>query len=300
MASRSDAQGSPEGHSRLEESEKHDRYQSSVLNAVGDHAQVIDPEIEARVVRKIDLFLMPAMVIGYGLVYYDKIKEAVLDPKVWLVALTMASGYTVNGAVSGFGPLIVSTFGYSALDSILFQFPLGAICAVGIPLTGCLCSKYRNIRIITLIVCTLPVIAGFVTIWKSDWGVRPVAPVVGYSLIGFFGPVVSLTVTLGAGNVAGETKKSFMASAVFVAYCVGNIVGPQLVRSETKAQHYPELWTGLIICYCITIVSASALYVLLWKENKRRDSLDLDESERDRFAFKDLTDKENLHFRYVL
>ncbi|KAJ0311624.1 hypothetical protein Brms1b_008215 [Colletotrichum noveboracense] len=510
MASHTDAQERLEGHSRLEESEKHDSHQSSVLEAVGDHAQVVDPEIEARVVRKIDFFLMPAMVIGYGLVYYDKailgsaalfgmtgdlqlsiiensvtppktdttrlswatsifyfgqligsypmtyllqrfntrwtlgpvvmiwaiicaatagvtswqgllvqrffleqalrqswwfsgtgwftiigsalnygfaqikggalapwqyiyvlaggltflfgiwcfflpnspltawflkpeertvaverlrrgqtgvknqtikgsqIKEAVLDPKVWLVALTMASGYTVNGAVSGFGPLIVSTFGYSALDSILFQFPLGAICAVGIPLTGWLCSKYRNIRIITLIVCTLPVIAGFFTIWKSEWGVRPVAPVVGYSLIGFFGPVVSLTVTLGAGNVAGETKKSFMASAVFVAYCVGNIVGPQLVRSETKAQHYPELWTGLIIwyavfkvppmdkwltnncSYCITIVSASALYVLLWKENKRRDSLDLDESERDRLAFKDLTDKGNLHFRYVL
>ncbi|KAF4838546.1 putative transporter [Colletotrichum tropicale] len=209
-----------------------------------------------------------------------QIKEAVLDPKVWLVALTMASGYTVNASSS--------------------KFPLGAICAIGIPLTGWLCSKYRNIRIITLIVCTLPVIAGFVIIWKSEWGVRPVAPVVGYSLIGYFGPVVSLIVTLGAGNVAGETKKSFMASAVFVAYCVGNIVGPQLVRSETKAQHYPELWTGLIICYCITIVSASALYVLLWKENKRRDSLDLDESERDRLAFKDLTDKENLHFRYVL
>ena len=55
-----------------------------------------------------------------------QIKEAVLDVKVWLVALMMASAYvsssfattladisryTVNGAVSGFGPLIVSTFG---------------------------------------------------------------------------------------------------------------------------------------------------------------------------------------------
>ncbi|KZL65205.1 MFS transporter [Colletotrichum tofieldiae] len=229
-----------------------------------------------------------------------QIREALLDVKVWLVALTMASGYMVNGAVSGFGPLIVSTFGYSALDSILFQFPLGAICAVGIPLAGWVCSKYRNIRIPVLIGCTLPVIAGFVIIWKSDWGHRPVAPVVGYSLIGFFGPVVSLTVTLGAGNVAGETKKSFMASAVFVAYCVGNIVGPQLVKSETKEKHYPELWTGLIICYCITILSSSALYFILWKENKRRDALGLDESERDRLAFKDLTDKENEHFRYVL
>ncbi|KAF6806736.1 allantoate permease [Colletotrichum sojae] len=229
-----------------------------------------------------------------------QIKEALMDPTVWLVSLTMAAGYTVNGAVSGFGPLIVATFGFSSLEAILFQFPLGAVCAVGIPLSGWLASRYRNVRIPILLSCCLPAIAGFAIIWKSQWGYRPAAPVVGYSLIGFFGPVVSLTVTLGAANVAGETKKSFMASAVFVAYCVGNIVGPQMVRSQTKEQHYPALWTGLIICYVIVMICASLLYFLLYKENKRRSLLDLDESEKDRLAFKDLTDKENQHFRYAL
>ncbi|BDD63055.1 hypothetical protein MPDQ_003658 [Monascus purpureus] len=229
----------------------------------------------------------------------SQIKEAIFDIKLWLVAVTMAAAYTVNGAVSGFGPLIVSTFGYSSLESILFQFPLGAISGVGIVLTGWLCSRYRNIRIITLLLCCLPVIAGFAIIWKSSWGYQPAAPVAGYSITGFFGPVVGLTVTLGASNVAGETKKSFMASAVFVAYCVGNIIGPQLVRSQTKDQHYPELWTGLIICYCITMLTASILWVLLSLENKRRDKLELNEEERNRLAFKDLTDKENPYFRYV-
>ncbi|KAL4971656.1 major facilitator superfamily domain-containing protein [Aspergillus desertorum] len=180
-----------------------------------------------------------------------QLKEAVLDVKIWLVALTMAAAYTVNGAVSGFGPLIVSTFGYSSLESILFQFPLGGLSAFGIIGTGWLCSRYRNIRVLSLILCCLPVIAGFVMIWKSSWGHRPVTPVAGYSLIGFFGPVVGLTISLGASNVAGETKKSFMASAVFVAYCVGNIVGPQLIHSQQKAAHYPDLWTGLIIWYVV-------------------------------------------------
>lgn len=151
--------------------------------------------------------------------------------------------------MTGFGPLIVSTFGFSTLESILFQFPLGGIVSIGIPVAGWLCSRYQNIRIPVLIACTLPVIAGSVIIWKSEWGHRPAVPVVGYSLIGFFGPVVSLTIALGAGNVAGETKKSFMASAVFVSYCVGNIVGPLMVKSETKGEHYPGLWTGLIVWY---------------------------------------------------
>jgi hypothetical protein len=34
------------------------------LEALGEEARPIDPEVERRVLRKIDLFLMPAMVIG--------------------------------------------------------------------------------------------------------------------------------------------------------------------------------------------------------------------------------------------
>lgn len=149
--------------------------------------------------------------------------------------------------MSGFGPLIVSTFGYSTLDAILFQFPLGGICLIFILLAGYVTSRIPNLRIPLIILFCLPVIAGCAIIWKSSWGHRPAAPVVGYTIIGFFGPVVSLIISVGMANVAGATKKSFMAAAIFVAYCVGNIVGPQLVKSQTKSKHYPELWLGLII-----------------------------------------------------
>jgi len=182
----------------------------------------------------------------------SQVREAMTDVKVYLVALMMASAYTVNGAVSGFGPLIVSTFGYSTLESILFQFPLGGICLIFILLTGYLASRIPNIRIILLIICCFPVIAGMAIIWKSTWSHRAAAPVVGYSIIGFFGPVVGLIISVGMANVAGATKKSCMAAAIFVAYCVGNIVGPQLIKSQTKNRHYPELWLGLIIWYAFS------------------------------------------------
>ncbi|GMF91390.1 unnamed protein product [Aspergillus oryzae] len=221
---------------------------------------------------------------------WDHIKESFLDLKL----------YTINGAISGFGPLIVSTFGFNTLDSILFQFPVGGVCVIFIPLCGYISSRIPNTRIPMLVACCLPVIAGCVIIWKSEWGYQPAAPVVGYALTGFFGPVVSLIITLGASNVAGATKKTIMAATVFVAYTVGNIIGPQLVNSKTVGQHYPELWTGMVICYCITIAAAVALYLVLWRENRRRDQMDLDESQRDKLAFHDLTDKQNPFFRYVL
>ncbi|KAM0216973.1 hypothetical protein ACHAPQ_011782 [Fusarium lateritium] len=48
---------------------------NSTLDIVGEEARPIDLEVNRRVLRKIDLFLMPAMVVGYGLVYYDKVSK---------------------------------------------------------------------------------------------------------------------------------------------------------------------------------------------------------------------------------
>lgn len=46
--------------------------QDDALAVVGPTPHALDPVVTARVVRKIDLFLMPLMVVGYGLVYCDK------------------------------------------------------------------------------------------------------------------------------------------------------------------------------------------------------------------------------------
>ena len=184
----------------------------------------------------------------------SQIREAALDIKIWLVALMMAAAYTVNGAVSGFGPLIVSTFGYvskslvarvfadecgswSTLDSILLQFPLGGVCFIFILITGYLSSRIPNIRLVLLILCCLPVIGGCAMIWRSSWTHRAATPVAGYTIIGFFGPVVSLIISIGMANVAGATKKSCTAAAIFVAYCVGNVCYGHIVY---------DIWKGLI------------------------------------------------------
>ena len=42
---------------------------------VADHAQHFDRATERRVLRKIDLYLIPWMWLGYGFVYYDKVRR---------------------------------------------------------------------------------------------------------------------------------------------------------------------------------------------------------------------------------
>lgn len=41
---------------------------------VSTHAQAFDQATERRVLRKIDTYLMPWMWLGYGFVYYDKVR----------------------------------------------------------------------------------------------------------------------------------------------------------------------------------------------------------------------------------
>lgn len=103
---------------------------------------------------------------------------------------------------------------------------------------------------------------------------------------------------------------------------VSQIIGPQLIKTQTIKRHYPELWLGLIIwsvelnprephqrvdsradldnSYCIVIILAVCLYFVLRRENSKRTATDLNEDERDRLAFLDLTDRKNPYFRYVL
>jgi hypothetical protein len=60
---------------------------------------------------------------------------------------------------------------------------------------------------------------------------------------------------------------------------------------------FPANWC---VSYCITIAAAVALYLVLWRENLRRACLPLNDVERDKLAFKDLTDVENTYFTYRL
>jgi len=90
---------------------------------------------------------------------------------------------------------------------------------------------------------------------------------------------------------------------VFIAYCLGNIVGPQLFF-EDEAPSYPSGFLSMIICFGAALVLSIALrFYLIW-ENKRRDNktgavVDLAEDQIGVMNLADATDKEIASFRYV-
>ncbi|CAE6472124.1 unnamed protein product [Rhizoctonia solani] len=243
--------------------------------------------------------------------------EAIMDIKIWILMLMGAALYVTNGGVTAFGAQIVKSFGYSSLKTILMLTPGGATTAVSIYITGWIVTRWKNSRTLLIPITCMPVMVGAIIIWKYDWSHR--GPLlVGYYLLAIFGAPYVLLLSLSTANVAGHTKKTFSAAAIFIGYNVGNIVAPYLIDTTTRAQHYPKAWISIIVVMVFSSIASLVLRAMYIAENKKRDSItrpevkysgynDEKHDERERqndreaegAAWSDLTDKQNPYFRYV-
>lgn len=58
---------------------------------------------------------------------------------------------------------------------------------------------------------------------------------------------------------------------MFIAYCGGNVIGPQLFFADEAGKNYPSAFLAIIIClsYCLILVVVFRYCLIM--ENKRRD-----------------------------
>lgn len=101
-------------------------------------------------------------------------------------------------------------------------------------------------------------------------------------------------------NTAGHSKKTTVNAMDYVAYAVGNIIGPQTFISD-QAPKYTGAVIAMLLCYAVSIVLALAYGMACKWENKQRDKSRSVESDFNEHAadFLDLTDKQNSSFRYT-
>lgn len=69
-----------------------------------------------------------------------QIREALLDPKTWLLMVTGACYGILNGGVANFGSALIKGFGFSPLRTSLMQAPGGAFELVFVILFGYLAT----------------------------------------------------------------------------------------------------------------------------------------------------------------
>ncbi|KAE9373049.1 MFS allantoate transporter-like protein [Stipitochalara longipes BDJ] len=228
-----------------------------------------------------------------------QLKEALLDPMTWAFTFFALVADIPNGGISNFFSQLIVSFGYTADQSLLYGTPGGAIEVVSLIVCGFLGDRYGN-RVLfgmsgmiismigmLLIVC-LPLsnnsgrLAGYYLTQASPTG---------------FVALLSLI----SSNVAGYTKKTTVGALYLIAYCAGNIIGPQTFRPKDKPRYTPAEIT-ILCCWGVCVLDLGFIAWYYRRMNRRNEARRMEPgyAKLDKQEFLDLTDRENPEFVYTL
>jgi hypothetical protein len=106
-----------------------------------------------------------------------------------------------------------------------------------------------------------------------------------------------------SANTSGYTKRVMRNALTLIAFCIGNLIGPQMFASS-DAPNYTQAKIALIATMSGVVLLAIFLRQLVASENAKRDEEQAqsptdEASDPDLLAFSDHTDIQNRQFRYL-
>ncbi|EFX00679.1 major facilitator superfamily transporter [Grosmannia clavigera kw1407] len=233
---------------------------------------------------------------------WSQMREAFLDPQVWLLFLFTLLNEVINGGIANFGKLIIKGLVHDALRTTALGIPLGAFQIVWILSGTYIASRFRNVRTFVMMAYLVPTIIGVALMWKLDRHHQKVGVLFGYYISGAYVASLVVTLQMPAANLAGYTKRTTGTAIVFAAYCIGNVIGPHAFL-DSEAPIYQTGCKVCMACAICQVVVAVCLRVLLVWRNKQKDvaqgAVALDDPVVDELT-NDITDFENPRFRYML
>lgn len=229
-----------------------------------------------------------------------QVRECLLDPKTWLLALFSLSQNIPNGGLVTFSAIIVTGLGYSPLITTVLGIPTGVLATVWQIILGFIAANIPNSRCVIIAISNLVPMVCAILMWKLPRDNQNGLLAAYYVFYTYWAPYV-LSTSLPMANTSGHSKKLTMNAIFFLAYCIGNIIGPQVFREE-DAPFYSKGYEGLLACLVVAIASIACYGLLCRWENHRRDEKDGPQANAEASessAFSDLTDQEKRAFRYT-
>ncbi|KAH3675868.1 hypothetical protein WICMUC_002438 [Wickerhamomyces mucosus] len=205
--------------------------------------------------------------IAQKTVKYYQIKECLLDPISWLIALIIFFLMISNNLMFQSNILYLS-LGISNLGSTLINVAGGGF-AIIVQTSGALYTYYYdNTIFVTSIVSIIPALAGGIAMVTIPWD-NKLALVAMLVMIGnTFGLAFINVIGWSSSSCSGQTKKYYRNVLTFIFYSVSNIISPQIWKGNQGTRYYPA-WIVQIIC---SFVIAPILIFIVWFILKKRNN----------------------------
>ncbi|KAL1979619.1 hypothetical protein VTN96DRAFT_5441 [Rasamsonia emersonii] len=232
-----------------------------------------------------------------------QIWEAFTDYKLYFFFILGVVCNIPNGGISNFGTIIIQGFGFSTLVTTLMQIPYGVLIALSILTCVFLNDRFKNRRCVFILIFLIPNLVGAFGLRFVPLD-RKVGRLLCYYLTGPYNAAFVLVLSMQIANTAGHTKKVVTNAVLFLGYCTGNIAGPFFYKTDQSPTYRLGIWS-MIVSHLVEAVLISILGLLLRWENQKRDRIQsqqeggLEGRDLDATAFLDLTDRENMNFRYI-
>ncbi|BCS30464.1 putative MFS transporter [Aspergillus puulaauensis] len=205
---------------------------------------------------------------------WDHVWETLLDVKTWIWFILIIAISIPSGGISTFGSLIITSFGYTNFDAILFNLPFGAVQFVIILGGGWLASKLRTKGLVIAGIAMIAAVGTILllTVSREQKGVL----LFGYYLVSCLAGITPLVYAWEAQNTAGDTKRKCTSAVVLIGMCTGNVIGPQLYSLDQAPEYRPGLISNLIMFVLVAIIAIIADLYLYWlnkRHAKKREAL---------------------------
>lgn len=237
--------------------------------------------------------------------------EALKDPQAYGFFFIQFLTALPTSGLGAFANIIISSFGFTVLQTQLLAMVLGAYLIV-LLLSSAWLSKRFNQNIFFMIGYVIPSIVGTVVLMTLTYQEYPLGShqyklrtgvllFCYYLTLSFWG-VANLGLSLLSRNVAGQSKKSVVTTLNFVGWATGNIVGPQVFLAKENPRYLTAFGVHMG-CYAALIVLLICMRLWYMSQNHKKDKLIgeglVKADDHLKHAFDDLTDVQNVNFRYV-
>ncbi|CAK7242069.1 MAG: hypothetical protein STHCBS139747_003546 [Sporothrix thermara] len=226
-----------------------------------------------------------------------QLRECLLDYRTYLLFFYIIGVTIPNGGLNTFNGLVIKNLGFTSHTTTLLQIPTGVFSTLAALIASAFAARTVRFRTLIMAVVLLVPIIG-VILNKATAASNSGARLAGVYLIYTFYAGYMIALSMYQANTAGHTKKVTVSFIMYLAYAVGNIIGPQTFIAN-QAPEYVGGITAMLVSYCVCIVLAIILGASYYMENKKRTA-NAGAVEAEGSAFLDMTDKENKMFTYII
>ncbi|SPO43184.1 probable DAL5 - Allantoate and ureidosuccinate permease [Moesziomyces antarcticus] len=238
---------------------------------------------------------------------WDQVKDAFTDPTTYFIFFINVTCCIPNGGITTFQSLIYQSFGFTPLETILYQLPSFAMSFCWILFAAFMIHKFPRLRFFFMCFTVIP---AFVAVLTA--GTLPNQPKYRWTRYGVY--LMSVLYALQSflmwalmpAIIGGRTKKTVVATLCFMGYCVGNMIGPQVFRASDAPRYIRGLIVVASMLALVFVLCLCWLMYLIAENRRRRKRLaEMGVSEEERLLKNkingelDMTDNKNIYFLYA-